>query len=118
MITDEVIKEIYKTYDKPHKHREELQLEYFIDLLGDLHKIRMIDDDELIVENLEEFNPFRRFLIRGLHGIVEFDRYVAFIFQGHILFFGKEEPTLQVHMRPEKKKRSLWDSIFGGNDDE
>ncbi|MDE7441383.1 MAG: hypothetical protein K2M69_04375 [Muribaculaceae bacterium] len=116
MITDEVIKEIYKTYGKPHKHREELQLDYFIDLLSENHKLSIVDDDEIIVENLEEFNPFRRFLIRGLHAVIEFDTYVAFVFQGHILFFGKEDPSLQVHMRPERKK-SLWDSIFGNDDD-
>ncbi|MBD5330158.1 MAG: hypothetical protein HDS03_09840 [Bacteroides sp.] len=116
MITDEVIKEIYKTYGKPHKHREDLQLDYFIDLLSENHKLSIVDDDEIIVENLEEFNPFRRFLIRGLHAVIEFDTYVAFVFQGHILFFGKEDPSLQVHMRPERKK-SLWDSIFGNDDD-
>ena len=116
MITDEVIKEIYKTYGKPHKHREDLRLEYFIDLLSEFHKLSVVDDDEIIVENLEEFNPFRRFLIRGLHGIIDFVTYVEFVFQGHILFFVKEEPSLQVHMRPEKK-RSIWDSIFGGDDD-
>ena len=116
MITDEVIKEIYKTYGKPHKHREELQLEYFIDLLSGFHNMKIVDDDEIIVEDLEEFNPFRRFLIRGLHAVIEFDRYVAFVFQGHILFFSKEDDSLQVHMRPERKK-SLWDSIFGSDDD-
>ncbi|MDE7412214.1 MAG: hypothetical protein K2N05_00285 [Muribaculaceae bacterium] len=116
MITDEVIKEIYKIYGKPHKNREELQLDYFIDMLSPFHDLKIVDDDEIVVENLEEFNPFRRFLIRGLHAVIEFDRYVAFVFQGHILFFGKEDNSLQVHMRPEKK-RSIWDSIFGSDDD-
>ena len=116
MITDEVIKEIYKKFGKPCKHREELQLPYFMELLKEHHNLRIEDDDEIIVEDLEEFNPFRRFLIRGLNAIIEFDTYVGFVFQGHILFFGKEESSLQVHMRPERK-RSIWDSIFGGDDD-
>jgi len=116
MITDEVIKEIYKKYGKPCRNREELQLDYFLDLLKEHHKMSIVDDDEIVVENLDEFNPFRRFLIRGLNAVIEFDTYVAFVFQGHILFFSKIDDTLQVHMRPEKK-RSIWDSIFGSDDD-
>ena len=116
MITDEVIKEIYKKYGKPCKKREDLQLDYFMELLKEHHDMRIVDNDEIIVENLEEFNPFRRFLIRGLNAIIEFDTYVAFVFQGHILFFGKNDDSLQVHMRQERKK-SIWDSIFGSDDD-
>lgn len=114
MITDEVIKEIYKKYGKPHKNREELQLDYFLPVLSENHNLTF-DDDEIIVEDLEEFNPFRRFLIRGLHAVIEFDSYVAFVFRGHILFFGKNDNSLQVHMRPEKKQ-SLFDKIFGSDD--
>lgn len=115
MITDEVIKEIYKKYGKPHKNREELQLEYFVDILKDHHNLK-VDDDEIIVEDLEEFNPFRRFLIRGLHAVIEFDSYIAFVFQRHILFFSRNDKNLQVHMRPEKKQ-SLFDRLFGSDDD-
>lgn len=110
MITDEVIREIYKKFGKPHKNREELQLDYFLNLLGEHHHIKY-DGDEIIVEDLEEFNPFRQFLIRGLHGIIEFDTYVAFVFRRHILFFSKNDESVQVHMKPESN--SIFDRIFG-----
>lgn len=107
MITDSTIKEIYKKFGKPHKRREDLQLDYFIPMLSQHHAIKM-DDDEIILEDLEEFNPFRRFLIRSLNAVLEFDKIVAFVFRSHILFLGKEDNLMRVHMRPESQK-----SFFG-----
>lgn len=111
MITDSAIKEIYKKFSKPHKHREELQLDYFIPMLSEHHAIK-IDEDEIILEDLEEFNPFRRFLIRSLNAILEFDKVIAFVFRSHILFLGKEDDQMRVHMRPEPKK-SFFGRLFG-----
>lgn len=115
MITDEVIKEIYKKFGKAHKNREELQLDYFIPLLQEHHHINY-DDDEIIIEDLDEFNPFRRFLIRGLDAVLEFDKYIAFVFRSHILFIGRNDESLQVHMKPEKNKSWL-DRLFGSDDE-
>ena len=114
MITEEVIKEIYKNYNKPAKNREELNLPYIVDLLSPHHKIK-IDDDEVIVESIEEFSPFKRFLIRALYAVLEFDRNVAFVFKTHILFFSKKDNQMSVHFAPTKQP-SIWDKIFGGDD--
>ncbi|MBD5195433.1 MAG: hypothetical protein HDS71_07010 [Bacteroidales bacterium] len=111
MITEEVITEIYKNYNKPCKNREDLNLPYFSALLSPHHKLT-IDDDEVIVDSIEEFSPFKRFLIRGLFAVLEFDRNVAFVFQSHIIFFSKKDDTMSVHFRPAKKQ-SLFDRIFG-----
>lgn len=110
MITDSVIKEIYKKFSKPTKRREDLQLDYYIPMLQKHHSI-MLEPDEIILEDLEEFNPFRRFLIRSLNAVLEFDKMVAFVFRTHILFIGKEDNQMRVHMRPEEKK-SLFGKIF------
>lgn len=111
MITDEVIKEIYKKFDKPNKNADDLQLDYYIELLKPHHTLRL-RDGEITTEELEEFNPFRRFLVRSLHTVLEFDKMVAFVFRNHILFYGKESNDLRVHMKPEKP-RSLFSRIFG-----
>lgn len=111
MITDSVIKEIYKKFSKPHKNREELKLAYFMDILNANHNITF-DDDEIILEDLEEFNPFRRFLIRSVNAVLEFDKMIAFVFRNHILFLGKEDNQMRVHIKPAKKP-SLFDRIFG-----
>lgn len=111
MITDEVIKEIYKKYKKPPKSQDELNLDYFLSLLSDTHNIR-VDDGEVIIEDLDEFSPFRMFLLRSLYGIIEFDKIVAFVFRSHILFFGKEDNLMRVHIKPEKKG-SIFSRMFG-----
>lgn len=111
MITNEVIQEIYKKFKKPHKDESELNLDYFIGMLNEHHHLRR-DGDEIIVEDLEEGNLFRRFLIRSLHAVLEFDKIVAFVFRTHILFFGKEEQTLRVHWRKEEPK-SFFSRLFG-----
>lgn len=111
MITDNVIKEIYKKFGKPHKNEEELQLDYFLELLNENHAITR-DGKEIIIEDLDEFNPFRRFLIRGINAVLEFDKMVAFVFRNHILFLGKEDNQMRVHIKPEKPK-SVFGRIFG-----
>ena len=111
MITQEVISEIYKTYNKPVKNTDELNLPYYVDLLKPHHDL-ILADDEVVVGGLDEFSPFKRFLKRGLYAVLEFDRNVAFVFQSHILFFSKHDDKLSVHFRPSDK-RSLFDRIFG-----
>lgn len=111
MITKDVIKEIYKNYSKPQKHREALNIPYFIDLLKPHHDL-YADDMEIVVGNVEEFSPFRRFLIRSLHAILEFDHEVAFVFRDHILFFSKVNDNFSVNFKPENKS-SIFSRIFG-----
>lgn len=114
MITQEVISEIYKNYNKPCKNEDELNLPYFVELLSPFHKLSLLDD-EVIVEGLDEFSPFKRFLKRGLFAVLEFDRNVAFVFKAHILFFSKLDKNLSVHFRPAEK-RSFLDRLFGKDD--
>lgn len=112
MITDNVIQEIYKKFKKPHKNEEELHLDYFLNMLNENHAIRR-DGIEIIIEDLDEFNPFRRFLVRGINAILEFDKMVAIVFRNHILFLGKEDNQMRVHIKPEKPK-SFFGRLFGG----
>jgi len=110
MITERVINEIYKKFGKPHRNEEELRLDYFIPMLAGHHTIKR-DHDEIIIEDIDEFNPFRRFLIRSLTAVLEFDKMIAFVFRNHILFLGKEDDQLRVHIKPEKPK-SFFKRIF------
>lgn len=111
MITKDVIKEIYKSYSKPEKHREALNIPYFIDLLKPYHDLTA-DDMEIVVGGVEEFSPFKRFLIRSLHAILEFDRDVAFVFNDHILFFSKINDNFSVNFKPESKS-GIFSRLFG-----
>lgn len=111
MITEEVIHDIYKKFRKPTKE-EDLNLDYFFDMLREHHHFKE-EDDEIIVEDLDEFNPFRRFLKRGLYAVLEFDKWVAFVFGTHILFFSKIDDKMSVNLRPDDGKKNILDKIFG-----
>lgn len=111
MIDEKVIQEIYKKYRKPHKNAEDLRLDYFLPMLGEHHAIEN-DGFEIVLKDVDEYNPFRRFLIRSLNAVLEFDKLIAFVFKGHILFMGKEDNQLHVHIKPDKQP-SIFDRIFG-----
>lgn len=111
MITENVIKEIYRKFSKPHKHSEDLRLDYYLPLLQGHHSIKK-EGGEIILSDLEDHNPFRVFLIRSLNAVLEFDKMIAFVFRNHILFLGKEDNQMRVHIKPQKKP-SLFDRIFG-----
>lgn len=110
MVTKDVIKEIYKKYSRIPKNTDELRIPYFVQLLSNNHSIQ-VNDGEIIIDNLEDFNPFKRFLIRRLTGILELDRLVAFVFDNHIIFFEKNDKEMHVHFKPEKK--SFWGKLLG-----
>lgn len=107
MITDEVIREIYRTHRKPPKDPSELNLSEALYVLKKNHNLTIDDDDlgkaEVILNDLEEFNPFRRFLVRSLYAVLDFDKNMAFVFRNHILFLSKEDNQLRVHFKPEEE---------------
>lgn len=117
MLTKEVIKDIYKEYSKPNTNKDELQIPHFLKMLEPYHNLKY-DGDEFIFEDMDEFNPFRRILSRNLHAILEFNKFVAFVFPNHILFLGKRSPELHVHFKPmdeaeaTNKKKSLFKRLF------
>lgn len=111
MVDEKVIQEIYKKYRKPHKNMADLRLDYFLPLLGEHHDIEN-DGFEIVLKDVDEYNPFRRFLIRSLNAVIEFDKLIAFVFNNHILFMGKEDNQLHVHIKPEEPD-SLLSRIFG-----
>ena len=124
MITKDVIRDIYKEYGHPSSDQDALRLPYFLRLLEPHHNLKL-DGDEIIFEDMEEFNPFRRILVRNLHAILEFSKMVAFVFPNHILFLGKRSPELSVHFKPEedpmeaeKKKKSFFARLFGSKDED
>ena len=117
MITKEVIKDIYKEYGKPAENIEDLQIPFFLKKLEKHHHLKF-DGDELVFEDMEEFSPFRRILVRNLHAVLEFSKMIAFVFPNHILFLGKRSPELSVHFKPDddssndKKKGGFFSRLF------
>lgn len=102
MITNRVINEIYRKFGKSSSRPGKQQIDYYIELLAPMHHISM-NEYCVVFEELDELCPFRRFLLRSLNGIVEFDNYVAFAFPNHILFLAKYSDEMRVHFRAVKK---------------
>lgn len=123
MITDAVIQEIYKKNKRPPKDLNELNLPEALYILRPNHKMTVDSEDlsraEVILDDMEEYSPFRRFLVRSLHAILHFDRQVAFVFRTHILFLNKNNNEIRVHFRPdggddeEEEDRSWLRRLFG-----
>lgn len=112
MINQDVIDEIYKKYKRPEKNADALRIPYFVDLLAKNNPI-VFTGKEIQIKNLEEFNPFKRFLVRSLNGIIEFDKHVAFVFMNHILFLSKENQEMHIHIKKRDEKKSLLSRILG-----
>ncbi len=110
MITESVIKEIYKKFCNPEKDMSKLQIDRIVDMLSSTHRIR-VERDEIILDDLEECNPFRRFLIRRLCAILEFDKSIAFVLCNYILFVNKADAGVNIHFKAEPK-RTIWQRIF------
>lgn len=107
MITDRVIKEIYKKFGKSSVQPKDVRLTHYIDMLAPTHHMR-ISGDMVIFEDQEESNPFRKFLLRSLNGIIEFDRQVAFVFRTHIMFLGKDSDDMRIHFKPIEEKHNIF----------
>ena len=111
MINEAVINEIYKKFNKPHKNAADLKLDYYIPILSAHHSIEN-NGFEITLRDVDEYSPFRQFLVRSLNAVLEFDKLIAFVFKNHILFMGKEDNQLHVHIKPEDKS-SLFGRLFG-----
>ncbi len=109
MVTPKVIKEIYKKYTKPPKSEEDLNIPYFLDLLREHHNL--VYEEGEIYRVSDPDNLFGRMLVSRLTIILEFEKYVAFVFDDHILFFDKYSNNMSIHFKPET--RSFLSRLFG-----
>lgn len=103
MVTKKVIKEIYQKFNTPPDNINVLNLGYHMELLKEHHPMKIVGE-EIIVENVEEYSPFKRMLIERLTGVFEFNKYVAFVMAEHILFFEKRGEGVSLHFLPIKKE--------------
>lgn len=110
MVTQKIIKEIYRKYGKPPRDIASLEIPRYLDILSEHHRLEC-EDGEIVNKNMEEFNPFARILIKRLTAVLNFDSVVAFVFEKHILFFDKHSPNMHVHFKPEKK--GFFSRLFG-----
>lgn len=110
MINEAVIKEIYKKYKKPTEPSK-LNLPHIQKVL-EKHNPIEIDEEMIILKKMDDFSPFKRFLIRRINTILEIDKMVAFVFPSHIIFVSEEDDNIHIHLRPEKEP-GFFGRLFG-----
>ena len=105
MITDDVIKEVYRRFDSPSESSSNLNIDYFMEILSPKYNIE-IDGDKLIVNDLGE-NAFKVVLLKAINTIIEFDRFVAIVLRNHIIFFDHSRFINIYYCGGNKKDRNI-----------
>ncbi len=82
-------------------------MDYFQQMLAASNPFE-ITEDMIVLRQVEEYSPFKRFLIRSLCGIIEFDRTVAFVFTSHIIFLNKTDDGISFYLREEDEPQGYW----------
>ncbi len=108
MITKSVIENIYKQFADKHTTPDQLNLQLLFDYAMENHCL-YVDDNNLIIESIEEGSPFHSIDLRRVRAILEFDRQIAIVLPGSIVFLNKKDDGVNVHIR--MPKRSLMDII-------
>lgn len=110
MISEKVINQLYRKYNRRPKSIDELNFPLLFESAHVDHAIR-IDGDTLHINGLDDNSPFKRIPVRGIHAIVDFDESVAIVLHSSILFISKVDGQVRVHINFNEP--SLMSRIFG-----
>lgn len=105
MITNSVIKEIYKRYRKRPKSIDDLEVELLFERLHPSHEIELVGDS-LRIGSVPKESPFCDIALSTICRIVDFEKHVAIVMHSSILFLNKENDGVTVHIKPYKP--SIW----------
>lgn len=99
MITNNVIKNIYKQYKSRPASVDDLNLQLLFEHAIVNHGI-YVDDGNLVIESVTEDSPFYSIPLDRIHGICEFERVIAIVLPSAILFLNKHDAGVNVHLKP------------------
>lgn len=108
MITQDVIKEIYKKYSKRPSSIDDLNMPPLFESVHPAHGIS-IDDDRMIIRSLPQNSIFHSIPLKNINAIVEFEDVVAIVLHSSIIFLNKEDNRSFVHFKPLEP--SIWDKL-------
>lgn len=112
MITNKVIDEIYRRYDKRPKSVDCLDFVLLIDKVGIMHDIFVDPDEEtMTIGSLPEDSPFHKLKLKNINAFVDFEEWVAVVMHSAILFLNKKNTKSTIHLK--EPELSLWDRIKG-----
>ncbi len=112
MITNEVIKTLYKQYPKRAKSIDCLDMALLFDSVGLMHEITVdIDTNELIIGSIDPKSIFHRLNLSHIHAIVPFEEWTAIVLHSSIVFLNKQSTKVSIHLKPLKP--SVTDRLKG-----
>ena len=102
MITEKVIKDLYKTYKKRPASADELDIGLLFEHLIDNHDFSIDDEAHLIINSFPTDSPFHRIALNHIHAIVEFEHKIAIVLHSSIIFLNKNDSRTYIHIRQRK----------------
>lgn len=105
MITQKLIDEIYRTYNRRPSSPECLNMKLLTDDMVAMHGIEIVDG-HIVIDSMDSVSPFRRLPLNFVHGIENFEDEVAIVLHSSIVFLSKVSPTSRVHLK--LNRQSLW----------
>lgn len=116
MITQKVIDQLYKTYHKPPRSADDLDIDLLFTHLFEFHDIAIDDNANLVINSMPENSPFRIIPLSHIHAIVEFENKIGIVLHSSIIFLNKNDARTNVHIR--MPRQSLLDKILSRREPE
>ncbi|MDE5918327.1 MAG: hypothetical protein K2L91_00380 [Duncaniella sp.] len=112
MVTQEVIKTLYRQFNKPPKSVDELNLALLFDYAVENHGI-FLDEESLYIGSVDPRSPFATLPLSRINEIVEFETVIAVVLPAAIVFLNKEDSDVNIHIRldDDEEDRSIWSKL-------
>lgn len=110
MVTKKVIQTLYKQFSPPPKSADELNISLLFDYALENHGI-FIDEDNLYIGSVDPASPFATIPLPRINQIVEFETCLAIVLPSSIIFLDKDDSDVNIHLRLDDEKPSLWQRI-------
>lgn len=102
MISQKVIDQLYRKFNKRPKSIDELNIPLLFEAVHPMHGIEF-DEGELVINSVPADSPFHRLPLALVHEIVEFEDMVAIVLHSSIVFLSRSadhKSPVQVHIKP------------------
>lgn len=101
MITQQLIKTLYKKYSKAPKSVDALNVALLFDYGAKHHNLFIDPDtDTLTIGSIDPMSPFHTISLRRIHAIVPFEEWVALVMHSSIIFLNRKSPKVAVDIKP------------------
>ncbi len=105
MITRQVIKNIYKKYNKLPESPDCLDMALLFETVSEHHKISVDINgpvEYLIINSVDEQSPFHSIPLERIYAIIPFEEWVAIVLHSSIIFLNRDDERVCVNIREEE----------------